>query len=64
MQVKHEMGWTIRWFKNEMSGWTDRSVKSMEAGFLGHQAYAEKQVAMWKNFDRQAEEGFHGLWVE
>jgi hypothetical protein len=62
--VKHEMGWTIRWFENQISCWTDRAEKSMKGGLPGHQAYAEKQIAMWRNFARQAREGFNGLWVD
>lgn len=62
--VKHEMGWTIRFFENEISRWTRRADKSMEDGLAGHAAYAEKQIAMWRNFAIQAQEGFNGLWVE
>jgi hypothetical protein len=62
--VKHEMGWTIRFFENEISRWTHRADKSMEDGLPGHGAYAEKQIVMWRNFASQAREGFDGLWVE
>jgi hypothetical protein len=56
--VQHEMKWTILWFKHQMEEWKGRLKRSMEEKKLGHIAYAEKQVAMWEMFMREAEHGF------
>ena len=56
--VQHEMKWTVRWFKHQIKEWTARLNKSVEENKLGHTAYAEKQIAMWKMFIKEAEHGF------
>jgi hypothetical protein len=59
--VRHEMKWTILWFKHQMKEWKGRLKRSVEGNKLGHIAYAEKQVAMWKMFIREGERGFKGM---
>ncbi|KAH9983732.1 hypothetical protein BJV77DRAFT_966605 [Russula vinacea] len=56
--VQHEMKWTVRWFKHQIKEWTARLNKSVEENKPGHTAYAEKQIAMWKMFTKEAERGF------
>ena len=62
--VRYEMKWTILWFKHQMKEWKDRLRRSVEEKKLGHIAYAEKQVAMWKMFMREGERGFRGMMVD
>jgi hypothetical protein len=59
--VQHEMKWTILWFKHQMEEWKNRLKRSAEERKPGHIAYAEKQVAMWKMFMREGEQGFRGM---
>jgi hypothetical protein len=56
--VKHEMNWTILWFKNQADLWRERSER--EDGDLpdGHKAYATKQQKLWKAFERKSFERF------
>jgi hypothetical protein len=54
--VKHEMFWTILWFKHQEHVWETRFVEhSMEPG---HQAYAAKQRHVWERFRKNAERSF------
>ncbi|KAF8463731.1 hypothetical protein DFH94DRAFT_686719 [Russula ochroleuca] len=62
--VQHEMKWTILWFKHQVKEWKARLNKSTEENKLGHVAYAEKQVAMWKMFIREGECGFSGMMMD
>ncbi|KAG1864361.1 hypothetical protein F4604DRAFT_1513042, partial [Suillus subluteus] len=42
--VRHEMGWTVGWFRYKKEGWERRSHKATKHG---HQAYAQRQVLLW-----------------
>ncbi|KAG1893128.1 uncharacterized protein F5891DRAFT_986194, partial [Suillus fuscotomentosus] len=53
--VKHEMGWTIGWFKHQEEKWHQRWNQAMKSG---HQPYAYRQVLVWKAFVTEAEEKF------
>jgi hypothetical protein len=55
--VSHEMRWSILWFTYQVKEWSRRSAESVKAG---KKAYAEKQIAMWKMFVLEAEQGFEG----
>lgn len=61
MIVKNEMGWTKLWFIKQQNIWRDRGEKSHIANRPGHEAYAKKQVAMWKQFEAKARDAFRGL---
>jgi hypothetical protein len=56
--VRHEMRWTILWFKYQLKEWSRRSAESEGQEKAGKRAYAEKQIAMWKMFAEEAESGF------
>jgi hypothetical protein len=53
--VRHEMGWTVNWFKYQQGEWNKRWKQATKPG---HQAYAYKQVLVWKTFAEDAEEKF------
>lgn len=53
--VKHEMFWTILWFKHQEQEWERRGKKSQKPG---QQAYAFKQMNVWARFRKSAEESF------
>ena len=60
LMVKHEMRWSVNWFQKQQTTWMARGGRSLQEGKPGHQAYAEKQVAMWGRFVEHAKQGFHG----
>jgi hypothetical protein len=62
--VQHEMGWTVLWFQNQQKKWEERAERCNKENKLGHQAYAEKQVDMWKMFVVQAQQGFKGMMID
>jgi hypothetical protein len=49
------MGWTVNWFKYQQGEWNQRWKQATKPG---HQAYAYKQVLVWKTFAEDAEEKF------
>lgn len=53
--TQHEMGWTIGWFNYQQEEWNRRWDEAIKPG---HQAYAYKQVLLWKMFREDAEEKF------
>lgn len=53
--VQHEMGWTVAWFKHQQGEWYRRWN---EATKPGHQAYAYRQMMIWKTFAEDAEDKF------
>jgi len=53
--VRHEMGWTVTWFKHQQEQWYHRWSQAIKPG---HQAYAYRQVQVWKRFAEDAEEKF------
>ncbi|KAG1729111.1 uncharacterized protein EDB91DRAFT_1085887 [Suillus paluster] len=55
--VRHEMGWTINWFKYHQKEWNRRWQQATRPG---HQAYAYQQVLMWGRFAQDAEKAFNG----
>ncbi|KAG1787420.1 uncharacterized protein HD556DRAFT_1312744 [Suillus plorans] len=55
--VRHEMGWTINWFKYHQNEWERRGGQATRPG---HQAYAYQQVLMWGRFVEEAEKNFNG----
>ncbi|KAG1840122.1 hypothetical protein C8R48DRAFT_679665 [Suillus tomentosus] len=55
--VRHEMGWTINWFKYHQNEWERRGGQATRPG---HQAYAYQQVLMWGRFVEGAEKNFNG----
>ena len=64
LTVKHEMRWTVLWFKNQLGKWQERAGRSLRENKPGHKAYAEKQAEMWQMFEEQAEKGFRGMMIE
>lgn len=59
--VKSEMIWTLHWFGCQKTQWEERAGRAMMAQSLGHQCYAEKQVALWRKFITSAQEEFKDL---
>ncbi|KAG0703425.1 hypothetical protein DFH29DRAFT_874531 [Suillus ampliporus] len=55
--VRHEMGWTINWFKYHQNEWERRGRQATRPG---HKAYAYQQVLMWGRFVEDAEKTFNG----
>jgi hypothetical protein len=53
--VKHEMVWTILWFKHHEQEW-DRRYRTYPKP--GLKAYAAKQKSVWSRFREKAEERF------
>ncbi|KAG2737183.1 hypothetical protein P692DRAFT_201666129, partial [Suillus brevipes Sb2] len=53
--TRHEMGWTVSWFNYQQEEWRRRWDEAIKPG---HQAYAYKQVLLWKMFREDAEEKF------
>jgi hypothetical protein len=53
--VKHEMIWTILWFKHYKEEWKRQYKTYLK---LGHKAYATKQRIVWKRFMEKAKERF------
>lgn len=56
--VKHEMYWTILWFRNQGKMWRDRSNSQDENLPPGHRSYAIKQENLWNRFEMKAVERF------
>lgn len=54
--VQHEMSWTVRYFTHMAKLWSDR--RSMVPNVLGAREYAERQVTMWNEFGRVADETY------
>jgi len=59
--VKNEMIWTKLWFEKQRRDWIERGERSQEEGKAGHVSYAKKQVALWEQFEKRAEEAFRGF---
>ncbi|KAG2110454.1 hypothetical protein BD769DRAFT_1365156, partial [Suillus cothurnatus] len=55
--VRHEMGWTISWFKHHKKEWDRRGNQAIRPG---DQAYAYQQVLMWGRFVDDTEKTFNG----
>ena len=53
--VKHEMVWTILWFKHHEQEWERRYKTYPKPGL---KAYAAKQKDVWKRFGEKAKGGF------
>jgi hypothetical protein len=56
--VKHEMNWTILWFRNQRKMWGERAKSQDESLPPGHQSYAIKQEKLWNRFETKASERF------
>ena len=56
--VKHEMEWTILWFKYQADIWRDRSKREDVNLPPGHQVYATKQQKLWNSFHEKSSERF------
>jgi hypothetical protein len=50
--VRHEMIWTIEYFKHQQQQWDDRreQIAKEKESAAGLACYAAKQVALWKEF--------------
>ena len=57
--VKHEMDWTILWFKNQAELWRERSEREDVDLPPGHKSYAVKQEKLWNTFYRKSLERFN-----
>ncbi|KAI5987803.1 hypothetical protein EDC04DRAFT_2588969, partial [Pisolithus marmoratus] len=55
--VRHEMLWTSLWFKHHKNIWEKRALQSTEPG---KEAYANKQIGLWSDFDKKARLMFQG----
>ncbi|KAI5990270.1 hypothetical protein EDC04DRAFT_2912013 [Pisolithus marmoratus] len=59
--VRHEMLWTSLWFKHHKNIWEKRALQSTEPG---KEAYANKQIGLWSDFDKKARLMFQGQYKE
>jgi hypothetical protein len=57
--VKHEMEWTVIWFKNQAELWRERSKRKNHELPTGHKSYAAKQQKLWNAFYLKASERFN-----
>ena len=50
--VRHEMVWTVKYFKYFQQEWEERRnrVDGDQEGAMGLMAYAAKQVSLWEKF--------------
>lgn len=53
--VRHEMGWTVRWFEHQKKVWRERSQGEEREGA---QCYGWRQVAMWGAMGEKARRAF------
>ena len=53
--VKHEMQWTVNYFRYYSKKWKDRKVSATS---YGHIVYAARQEAMWSRFASSAVKSF------
>ena len=51
------MQWTVLWYVHMAEKWSARQDSAANLS-LGHQCYAEKQMAMWNELGRVAEHMF------
>lgn len=56
--VRHEMQWTILWFQNQQTLWSERYGQEGVDFSVGHKSYAKKQQKLWGAFKRKASERF------
>lgn len=54
--MQHEMSWTVRYFMHMARMWSDR--RSMAPNVVGAREHAERQVTMWNEFGRVADETY------
>ena len=59
--VKHEMNWTVNYFKYQARRWEER--KEVAASY-GHRIYAGRQEGMWRGFAKSAVSAFLAVGVE
>ena len=59
--IRHEMGWTVRYFRHQSGKWEKRGMASSEVGKEGHAAYAKKQAGMWSQFATEGTRKFGTL---
>ena len=59
--VQHEMLWTSLWFEYQKNLWEKRAAKSVEPG---KNAYAYKQMELWKDFMRKSSIAFQGQQID
>lgn len=54
--IRHEMEWTVNYFKYRKREWEDRvGVSGVDSRVAeGLQSYAEKQVGLWNKFSENA----------
>ena len=56
--VKHEMEWTMLWFRNQADLWRERSEREDADLTPGHKSYATKQQKLWTSFHSRSSERF------
>ena len=56
--LEHEMTWTQMWFEHQRKNWEERMEGAKIASRKGHQAYAAKQIMIWKRFEDHARKEF------
>jgi hypothetical protein len=55
------MVWTEKWFEHQMNKWGKRMDAANHENKMGHQAYAAKQVSIWKHFRDHAKTEFSSM---
>ena len=59
--VKHEMKWTVNYFKYQARRWEER--KEVTTSY-GHRIYAGRKEGMWRGFAQSAVSSFLAVGVE
>lgn len=59
--TEHEMLWTTRYFMYREQQWNNRFAREMLGGCSGRAAYCEKQIALWQEFGRTADNQFNAV---
>ncbi|KAG1732337.1 hypothetical protein EDB19DRAFT_1640236, partial [Suillus lakei] len=64
MLVKHEMQWSINFFKHRAKQWLGHMRNATSAGLTGHTCYAAQQSHIYDQLAAHAEDSFHKMIVQ
>lgn len=63
MIVKHEMQWSINFFKHRAKQWLSHMHNTTSAGLTGHTSYAARQSHIYNQLAAHAEHSFRNIIV-
>lgn len=61
--VKHEMQWTVQYFRNRGDSWNTLATSTDNIG-VGERCYSAKQADLWNSFVKQAEAAFDSILLQ